>query len=94
VDINRVLANMEDDDPVPQSPSASGSVRLDDFFENVDHRIPDENDADTVIMKLPMGRLAKTTRTRMRSCTTPAQLRQLDRELYVLAGLNPADYGI
>jgi hypothetical protein len=93
MDINRVLANMEDDEPVPQTPGNTGFVAMDDAFEAADFGL-EEAALDEIVMKLPLGRLAKTTRARMRSCTTPDQLRQLDRELYVLAGLNPADYGI
>jgi hypothetical protein len=95
LNIDRVLANLpDDDDDFLSMPQSTDVVRLDNLFENVDHGLSDESDADSVIMKLPRGRIAKTTRSRMKSCTTSAQLRELDRELYLSAGLNPAAYGI
>jgi len=93
MDINRALANMDDDDEIPQSPSATGFVAMDKFFEAADFAIP-EVPADELIMKLPQGRFAKTTRARLKSCTTSEQLRELDRSLYREAGLDPARYGL
>jgi hypothetical protein len=94
MNIDLALCGFETDEPVPESPASNGFVSMNDAFENVDYAIPTEADADSVIMKLPQGRIAKTTRSRMKSCATPAQLRELDRELYASVGLNPRDFGI
>jgi hypothetical protein len=93
MNVDLALIEMEVD-AVPTGPQASGSDRLDTAFEASDYGLPDEIDADTIVMKLPQGRFAKTTRARMRSCKTEAELRALDAELYRSCGLDPAAYGI
>jgi len=105
MDINRALANMDDDDPVPQSPSATGTVRLDDFFESADYGLEEENsrsftkrgtddDTQQIIMHLPLGRVARISKRQICACKNDAELRALDRSLYVEAGLNPKDFGL
>ena len=77
----------------PQNPSSAGAVRLDTFFESADYGLPPEA-SDDFTMQLPMGKVTKVSRQRMKACTTSEQLRELDRSLYREAGLDPAHYGL
>ena len=82
-----------DEDVETISPQSPDSARLDTAFENFDCGIA-ESDPDEIVMKLPMGKTAKVSKQRLRSCKTDRELRALDCEIYRLANLNPADYGI
>ena len=107
MNIDKVLANLpdDDDDPVPQVPSA-GSARLDNAFESADYGLEEDSastftkrssatdDAETIIMNLPAGKRVTISKRQMQACTTPKQLLELDRSLYRSAGLNPADFGL
>jgi hypothetical protein len=94
MNLERALCNMQDDDDeVPQAPSVTGSVRLDDFFEKRDHGIQ-EADADETVVELPLGKRLKVSKQRIQACRTPDQLKALDRLLYQEAGLNPQDFGL
>lgn len=94
MNIDLVLAGLEDDDPVPVAPSQNEYVRMDAFFENSDFGLDQTDADDEVIMKLPRGKVVKVSRQRLRSCKNDAESRALDREIYVGAGLNPTEFGL
>lgn len=101
MDIDKVLAGLPDDEPVPQTPRNTGFVAMDDAFAASDFGIQEaetftksDDDADTVLMHLPNKKVARVTKRRLQSCRTSQELRELDRSLYLSVGLNPADFGI
>ncbi len=84
---------------IPTSPQASGSVRLDTFFELEDFAIEEAeassaDDAEVILMHLPLGKRVTVSKRRIQACKTPSELRELDKTLYRSAGLDPASFGL
>ena len=93
----------EDVEMESQTPQGAGFVPMDDAFENIDYAIDEAetftkrssaDDADTILMQLPRGKVARVSKQRFKACKSDSELRELDRQIYVSTGLNPGDYGI
>ncbi len=103
MNLDNILAGLPDDEPVPQPPRIDDLESLDAAFESTDYAIDEAestftkrsaDDADTILMQLPRGKVAKVSRQRFNACKTDAELRALDKQLYVAAGLDPSAYGL